>query len=187
MRALPRRLNMRAQLVFRRVRRCIARAHRGGLRVTHFSVQRDHVHLVVEAPDRRGVARGIQGIASGIARAINHMAGRRGPFWRERYHRHDLVTPREVRNAIVYVTMNLRKHAALDPLVRKTLDACSSAAWLSGWSPRAGPWLEALRHSPLIREVAPNDAPVASSDTWLGKTGWRRWGLIGPEEVPHSV
>jgi putative transposase len=150
--------------------------------VTHFSVQRDHLHLIVEAPDRRGMARGLQGVASGIARAVNRMGGRSGRFWRDRYHRHDLVTPREVRNAIVYVTMNVRKHSTRDPAVRHALDPCSSAAWLAGWETRAGPWLAALRGTVLIREV--EIPPVAPSDTWLGAVGWKRLGLIAPEELP---
>jgi putative transposase len=187
MRALPRRLNLRAQLVFRRVRASIARAHRGGLRVTHFSVQRDHVHLIVEAPDRRGLARGIQGIASGIARAVNRLARRTGRFWRDRYHRRDLASPRQVRNAIVYVTMNVRKHAVLDRDARKKLDACSSAAWLVGWNVRAGPLLEALRREQLVREVPLDAPPIAPSSTWLGDAGWKRHGLIAPEELPHSA
>jgi len=187
MRAVPRQLNLRAELVFRRVRRCIARSHRGGLRITHFSVQRDHVHLIVEAPDRRGMARGLQGVASGIARAVNRMGGRSGRFWRDRYHRHDLVTPREVRNAIVYVTMNVRKHVTRDPAVRRALDPCSSAAWLGGWDPRAGPWLASLRAATLVRELTPDDPPVAPSDTWLGTVGWKRHGLIAPEELPSTA
>jgi putative transposase len=187
MRALTGRPNMRAQVVFRKVRACIARAHRGGLRVTHFSVQRDHVHLVVEAPDKRGIARGLQGIASGIARAVNRVVRRTGRFWRGRYHRRDLASPRAVRNAIVYVTMNFRKHVAHDETVFGVLDARSSAFWLDGWHERAGPWLQALRRMPLVREITPDRAPVAPSSTWLGGTGWKLRGLVSPEELPRSA
>jgi putative transposase len=187
MRVLSGRPNMRAQLVFRRVRACIARAHRGGLRVTHFSVQRDHVHLVVEAPDKRGLARGVQGIASGIARAVNHLVGRAGRFWRGRYHRRDLASPRQVRSAIVYVTMNFRKHVGHDETVLTVLDARSSAAWLEGWQKRAGPWLEELHRADLVRELVPDRAPVSTSSTWLGAVGWKRHGLVSPDEMPRSA
>jgi putative transposase len=186
MRALSGRPNMRAQVVFRKVRACIGRAHRGGLRITHFSVQRDHVHLIVEAPDRRGMARGLQGIASGIARAVNHLVRRSGRFWRDRYHRRDLASPRAVRNAIVYVTMNFRKHEAHDESVLVILDPRSSAVWLDGWDTRAGPWLADLRCAPLVRELRIDDPPVAQSSTWLGAIGWKRRGLIAPEEAPRS-
>jgi putative transposase len=178
---------MRAQIVFRRVRACIARPHRGGLRVVHFSVQRDHVHLVVEAPDKRGMARGLQGIASGIARAVNTLARRSGRFWRDRYHRRDLTSPRAVRNAIVYVVMNFRKHAAHDADVFAMLDARSSAPWLDGWDSRAGPWLSALFDVPLVDEARGAPPPVQRPATWLGVVGWKRHGLIVPKELPHSA
>jgi putative transposase len=178
--------NLRAERVFKKVRRSLARLHRGGLRVTHFSVQRDHVHLIVEAPDKRGLARGLQGIASGIARAVNHLVRSSGRFWRERYHRRDLASPTQVRNAIVYVTMNFRKHEAHDESVLTVLDARSSAAWLLGWHPRAGPWVETLRRAALVREVALERPPVSRSATWLGSTGWKRRGLIAPNERPQS-
>ena len=42
---------------------------------------------------------------------VNALVGRRGKFWRERYHRRDLASPRQFRNALVYVTFNRRKHA----------------------------------------------------------------------------
>jgi hypothetical protein len=45
-----------------------------------------------------------------ITRAINKLLGRKGRFWADRYHRHDLGTPREVRSAIRYVLLNLFKH-----------------------------------------------------------------------------
>jgi putative transposase len=179
-------LNMRAQLVFKKVRASLARAHRGGLRITHFSVQRDHLHLIVEAPDKRGMARGLQGIASGIARAVNRLARRSGRFWRDRYHRRDLASPAQVRNAIVYVTMNFRKHEAHDESAFAVLDARSSAAWLAGWHPRAGPWVEALRRAPLVRELPATRPPVAPSSTWLGAVGWKRLGLVGPREMPRN-
>jgi putative transposase len=178
---------MRAQVVFRRVRACLARAHRGGLRVLHFSVQRDHVHLVVEAHDKRGLARGLQGVASGVARVVNGASGRRGRFWRDRYHRRDLTSPRSVRNAIVYVTMNFRKHEGHDESAREVLDSRSSAAWFEGWHERAGPWLEALRELSLVREAWSAHPPVSRSSTWLGRAGWKRHGLVSPDEMPRSA
>jgi putative transposase len=187
MRAFSGRANMRAQLVFKQVRACIGHAHRGGLRITHFSVQRDHVHLIVEAADKRDLARGLQGVASSVARAVNHIAGRHGRFWRDRYHRRDLTSPRAVRNAIVYVTMNFRKHGAHDADVFRMLDARSSAAWLDGWDSRAGPWVAALRDVPLVRELRSDCPPVARSSTWLGAIGWKRHGLIAPKELPRSA
>src|SRR4051812_33253509 len=62
---------LREEVVFKHVRRQIAKASRGETRVLHFSVQRDHLHLIIEAPDRATLARRVQGLASGIARIVN--------------------------------------------------------------------------------------------------------------------
>src|SRR5438128_10143214 len=91
--------------------RCgLAKASRGGLRVLHFSVQRDHLHLLVEAVDGCVLSRGLQGLAIRIAKAVNRVLGRRGRVFSDRFHAHALRTPREVRNALVYVLQNWAKH-----------------------------------------------------------------------------
>jgi hypothetical protein len=48
-----------------RSRRCFERGRdRFGFRLVHFSVQGNHIHLVVEAPGERALARGMQGLGS---------------------------------------------------------------------------------------------------------------------------
>ena len=73
------------------------RAQRADLpcRVVHFTLQRDHLHLIVEADDRQALARGMQGLLSGIARVANRAADKAGRFWRDRYHARPLRTPGE--------------------------------------------------------------------------------------------
>src|SRR5262245_19115355 len=44
-------------------------------RVVHFSIQRDHLHMLVEADDQQALARGMQGLLSGLARVINRTTG----------------------------------------------------------------------------------------------------------------
>ena len=65
------------------------------------------------------LARGVQGVAIRVARAINRVLCRRGRVWDGRYHAHILRSQREVRNALVYVLSNFKKHLrgafGLDP------------------------------------------------------------------------
>jgi hypothetical protein len=130
------------------------------------------VHLIVEADDKRSLARGIAGLAIRMARATNRVLHRRGAIWSCRYHARALTTPREVRNALVYVVFNLRKHA---PRARGW-DVCSSAPWLDGWEmPPTDPPFDAFE-SP----------PVRKAETWLARTGWKRHGLIRDGESPKA-
>src|SRR5262245_47038559 len=56
-----------------------ARAESGGMfRLCHYAVLNDHLHLIVEARDRRERARGVQGLAVRIAKALNKLWRRRG-------------------------------------------------------------------------------------------------------------
>ena len=175
---------LRSQFVFPSVRLALVRAARqdpARFRIAHFSVQRDHVHLMVEAEDRRALSSGIRSVAIRIARYVNDLLSRRGPLWAERWHGRALKSPREVRNALLYVVANFRKHArnALGP----GLDPFSSAAHFDGfreWSPVSG------RPPPFAVHAAlgPKGDAVGSSRTWLGSVGWRRHGLLGIAECP---
>jgi REP element-mobilizing transposase RayT len=73
------------------------------VRVVEFSVQGNHVHLLVEAPDRHALARAIQGFSIRVAKGLNRMMGRTGRVFDDRYHARVLRTPTEVRHAIRYV------------------------------------------------------------------------------------
>jgi len=151
------------------VRSARAASSRGGLRVIEFSVQEDHIHLIAEAADGPSLASGLRGLAIRVARAVNHALGRRGRVFGDRYHARALTTPRAVRNALVYVLMNFRKHLC----TVTGCDPCSSAAWFTGWR--------------TIRVPHGADAPpVSRAQTWLGRVGWRRHGLIDPSDRPRS-
>jgi len=92
------------------LRRGLARASRSGFRILQFSIQTNHLHLMVEAEDRSALSRGLQGLGIRLAKAVNRVLGRRGKVWADRFHARALTTPREVRNGLVYVLQNWRKH-----------------------------------------------------------------------------
>src|SRR5438552_11721605 len=104
------------------VRRVLAASSHDGFRVVHFSIQDDHLHLIVEAEDRAALTRGLRGLAVRSARAVNRALGRRGPVCSDRYHARPLTSPRAVRIALVYVLLNRRKDCAGE----RGLDPCSS-------------------------------------------------------------
>jgi hypothetical protein len=153
-------------------------------RILHFSVQFDHVHLVVEASDKRALSSGIRSVSIRIARYVNDLVRRAGRFWADRWHGRELTSPRQVRNVLVYVFGNFRKHAKR--ALRRGVDAFSSAARFDGWRGfRAGadpPLVGAKSHVALGAEVV-----VAAPKTWLAKKGWRRLGLVGIDEAPRRV
>jgi REP element-mobilizing transposase RayT len=152
--------SLRARRVFAAVRAAIAAASAARFRVVEFSVQRNHLHLLVEGDDRSALVRGLQGLAIRVARAVNRVIRRRGGVFGDRYHARALKTPNEVRRALVYVLQNWRKHGFRG----LGIDACSSAAWFRGWA------------RPLPQPSM--SSPVARARTWLLATGWRRYGPL---------
>ena len=109
------------------------------------------------------------------ALAINRACSRSGRIWGDRYHARELTTPREVRNALVYVLMNHKKHGLRD---RGDIDSCSSAPWFDGFRvPLAPPtdppgeaWLERkggtepLRRRAFREPTSPHPARGCAGD-----------------------
>ena len=166
-----------------------AGCERPGFRLVHYSLQGNHAHLVVEARDRDALGRGMKAIAARLARAVNRVAGRRGPVLADRYHLRLLPTPKEVRSALRYVLLNARRHASINArrrasTVRKAttttvrLDPASSARWFDGWKPKAALTADATSAASHV------PSPVARARTWLLSVGWRRHGLLDPADVP---
>jgi REP element-mobilizing transposase RayT len=145
---------------------------RFGFRLVQYAVQPNHVHLIVEAKDKRALSSGARGLAIRIAMRLNRLLRRNGQVFSERYHAVPLTSPRQVRNALAYVLLQERRHATGQRrALSTTLDRCSSAPGFDGFknvAPRAGPWTDT----------------VVAADTWLLAIGWRRRGAIAPREVP---
>ncbi|HKA86623.1 MAG TPA: transposase [Haliangiales bacterium] len=162
--------NMRNYAIAAEISKLLKRRARRELpcRVVHFTIQRDHIHLIVETQDRAALSRGVQGLASGIARVVNRTAGCAGGLWRDRYHARPLRTPTEVRKCLVYVLRNGLKHGS----TAFAVDPCSSAAWFDGFDGR-----------PPART---DPAPIVAPKTWLLATGWRAraGGALRADEAP---
>jgi REP element-mobilizing transposase RayT len=138
---LVRRLpSARRPSLFRAIRRAFNAGREAfGGRLCHFSVQKDHLHLIVEAANREALSRALQALAIRIARAINRVLGRTGKVFADRYHMRILRTPTEVKNALRYVLDNRWKHNPQRPdfLSSKISAARSPGSRAPSW--RCGP------------------------------------------------
>ena len=139
-----------------------AAAQRPGFRLVHYSIQGNHLHLIVEASDGAALSRGMQGLAIRCARALNRAARRSGKVFADRYHAHHLATRREVANALRYVLENARHHGDHTPR-----DPYTSQRWL---------W-----------RAPGEDAPVRAPRTWLLRLGWRPDGRYLRNSVKNGT
>lgn len=106
--------NLRSDRSFSVIGRALAKAaDRFGVRIVRYSVQGNHVHLIVEAATDAALSRAMQGFSIRVAKGMNKMMRRRGRVLGDRYHAHVLRTPTETRRAVRYVRNNHRHHRAV--------------------------------------------------------------------------
>ena len=170
--------NLRSQVMLAALGRAFAGARgRFGMRLVHFSVQGNHLHLLVEADSAQALSRGMAGLGIRMARRLNGAIGRRGAAFAERYHAQVIENPRQARHALRYVLLNARLHALReDPVGARRgpvlFDPCSSARCFDGWQDGA----RDAGHAPCGEP----STLVMPAQTWLLRVGWRLWGSIDP-------
>jgi REP element-mobilizing transposase RayT len=167
--------SFRVERLHRLIREAIRETRRQGFRIVEYSVQADHLHLLIEADDATILTSGMRSLAVRVAMRVNReVLGRvRGRVWADRHHRRELTSPSAVRNALVYVLNNHVKHGEYDVGL---VDPCSSAPWFTGWMHRREP-------------PPPLASPTEPPSTWLLEKGWSTVGL-GPlniGEVPRHA
>jgi REP element-mobilizing transposase RayT len=169
--------NLLKEVLYRQRKRPYSR----DFQVVHFSIQNDHLHLIVEttapasdADAETMLRKGVSGLAISFARRLNRLVRRQGKVWGDRHHRRDLASSTEVRNILLYVFQNYRHHGHV-VIGTGVLDLYSSACRFDGWA------------DPHVMFVEPIPWPDPRPRTWLLRTGWLRGG--GPLrtwEVPRS-
>jgi hypothetical protein len=153
-----------------------------GCRIIHYSVQGNHIHLIVEATDEKALGRAMKGFCVRVAKRFNKLAGRTGQVFAKRYHAEYLRSLRQTRNALIYVLQNAKRHALemlnLGPecLDRSWVDPCSSSAYFDGWKQACRRWIPPPDSEPA----------VVSPEVWQLKVGWKRLGLIDTSEIPRA-
>jgi REP element-mobilizing transposase RayT len=135
--------NLRSSRVFRRLRRSFEKARgRFGCRLIHFSVQGNHLHLIIEADDSGALSRGMQGLCIRIAKALNAMMQRAGRVFDDHYHSRLLRSPTELVRAIRYVLGNAQHHfgvRGVDPYSSASLEETEAVVSAPrGWLLRVG-------------------------------------------------
>ena len=111
--------SIRTPMIMCALARAVRLARRFGLKVVHFSVQSNHIHLIVEAASKGTLTRGMRSLTTSLVKAVHRFIGFGfcGRVLKGRYHAHVLKTPTEVKRAIHYVVFNLAKHKNCAPFV----------------------------------------------------------------------
>jgi REP element-mobilizing transposase RayT len=164
----------------------IVTAKREDFRIVHMSIQRNHIHQIVEANSKESLSKGIQGFSISAAKQINKAitartgVRRTGKVIADRFHARPLTSPRAVRHALAYVLNNYRRHGEDRAPIARTwrVDPFSSGALFFGW--------KELEGSPVLWPLPPTYHPllVFRPRTWLLQNWDRFHPLISVREVP---
>jgi putative transposase len=147
--------NLRSRRCFSVIERALLAAkERFGMRIVQFSVQGNHIHLVIEVPGKEALARGMQGLTIRLAKALNRVMRRRGPVFADHYHSRVARTPTEAARVLAYVLGNFARHAR-------------------DWGEQV-PEDEADPFSSAVRSGADPPPTVCEPRTWLLSVGWRK-------------
>lgn len=190
LRVVPEIGNLRQRLMYAAIQRAtIAAAKQTDARIVEISIQRTHIHLIVEATDASALTRLIQGFGISAAKLLNHAHAeqrgiaqlRRGRVFADRYHASVITSPRQMRNTLAYVLNNWRKHGEdTSTRVRKfRVDPFSSA-------PQSRAWETDERSSDAFPKIY-RPLHVKPARTWLARVGWRKHGAIRHHEVPDAA
>jgi REP element-mobilizing transposase RayT len=179
----------------------------GAFRIVHISIQRNHVHLLVEADHKMALSRGMQSFQISAAKHLNRAVSlkgvrvalgasrrtdpryraamakrRRGTVFPDRFHQEIITTPAQARHTLAYVLNNWRKHREDREGVASTwqVDPYSTGVLFDGWAERA----DALTYMQFRDTYEP--MAVYLPKTWLLYEGWRRHGLVSFDEVPSA-
>jgi len=183
--------NLRRRFTYKAIREAtLTTARREDFRIVHLSIQRTHIHLLVEADDKKALAAGMQGFQISAAKHLNAAISRdrpgprrRGAVFPDRYHAEIITSPRQARHALAYVLLNWRKHR--EDRGAKTrawkIDWFSSAGMFPGWAEYGDEpfmWRGPVTYDPLV---------VYQPRTWLLREGWKLHGAtISYREVPSA-
>jgi REP element-mobilizing transposase RayT len=190
MRIVPAVGSLRRRKMYKAMRNAtITAALRERFRIVHISIQRTHVHMLVEADHKAALARGMQGFQISAARNINTVLGdgvrrRRGKVFADRYHVEVITSPTRARHAIGYVLGNWRKHGEDRKGLPSTwlVDPFSSGIVFPDWQELQDKvWLWPIRatYDPLV---------VRRPRTWLLAEGWKlAGGPISARDVPSNL
>jgi REP element-mobilizing transposase RayT len=185
-RVVPEVGSMRKRAMYKAVREAtIVAAVRERIRIVHASIQRTHLHLLVEAADNQALARGMQGFLISVARNVNTALGdgvrrRRGKVFADRYHARVITSPRQARHSLAYILSNWRRHKEDQQGLARTwlVDPFSSAISFPDWEELADKdlmWPIRETYDPLV---------VRRPESWLLREGWKKAGSISARAVP---
>jgi REP element-mobilizing transposase RayT len=128
---------------------------REDFRLVAWTLQRNHLHLLVEVPSRRALSRNLQGLQVRLAKGWNRIWGRRGKVFAGRFFSRLIEGSHEGRKVLAYVLKNHLRHGLH---LRSCVDPAGSALWMDVWLEREA-WLKERKRFKVEEDPSPVSPP----------------------------
>jgi REP element-mobilizing transposase RayT len=102
--------DIQSKKLLKALHHAIGRARLKNLKVVHYTLEYNHVHLLVETNDHRILHAGMQALGISFSKAINKLKSYKGSVYKHRYHQRRIGSARELKNVLLYIFNNGRKH-----------------------------------------------------------------------------
>jgi REP element-mobilizing transposase RayT len=96
--------------ILKALKHAILRARLKGLKIIHFSLEHNHVHLYVECENNDILTKGMIAFGVSLAKKTNKFFKSKGQVYKTRFHLRILRSASEVKNVINYILKNGIKH-----------------------------------------------------------------------------
>ena len=98
------------KVILKVLKRAILKGRSSGLRIIHFTLEYDHVHLLVESDCKVKLGRGMMRLGVTLAKGINKYKSEKGRVYKQRYHQRFIQSGRDLKNVMNYIFKNGLKH-----------------------------------------------------------------------------
>ena len=102
--------DIKSKKILKALHHAIKRARLKKLRVIHYTLEYNHLHLLIECADHKVLHQGMQALGISLSKAINRLKQLKGSVYKHRYHFRKLGPGRELKNALQYIFNNGKKH-----------------------------------------------------------------------------
>ena len=149
---------------------------KGVVRIVHYSIQSNHVHMLVEAENSADLSKGMASLNTGLGMRLNRLFDRvgEGSVFQQRFHMVVISTPAQMKNALLYVLKNHEHHVGKRRPGSKLFDPYSSASTFPFWRGYTA--------------SESSEGPTVEPRTWLLTRGWSKAkGVRGGRLSLHSL
>ena len=104
------RAHIQNKTILKHLKYAISRARLQGLKIIHFSLEYDHVHLYAESTSNIILTKSMKALGVSFSKRLNKFFKTKGRIYKTRFHLRILRSASEVKNVIHYILKNGVKH-----------------------------------------------------------------------------